>query len=60
MCVGMCLLTFICACVRVYVYMVEEEEKGSVWKTSLAQSCCSLNLHGCQRKLWSEESANRA
>lgn len=26
---------------------------------SLRAACC-LNLHGCQRKLWSEESANRA
>lgn len=52
-------------CVSAYVYLyvcvyMMEEEKGAMWKTSLAQSCCSLNLCGCQRKLWSEESANRA
>lgn len=55
----------ICGYVSAYVYLcvcvyMMEEEKGGVWKSSLAQSCCSLNLCGCQRKLWSEESANRA
>ncbi len=54
---------WVCVCIRLFVRMcvyMMEEEKGGVWKTSLAQSCCSLNLCSCQRKLWSEESANRA
>ena len=58
-CVCVCgyMSAYIYLCVRVYMM---EEEKGGVWKTGLAQSCCRLNLCGCQRKLWSEESANRA
>lgn len=55
MCVCICL--FMCACVCVQMI---EEQKDAVWKTGSAQSCCSLDLCGCQRKLWSEESANRA
>lgn len=59
----------ICPCARMsaYVYLcVCAHVTGGGWrkvpcgKTSPAQSRCSLNRCGCQRKLWSEESANRA
>lgn len=58
-------MCYVYAWVSAYIYlwicvqMIEEENDG-VWKTRSAQGCCSLNLCGCQKKLWSEESANRA
>ena len=38
----------------------QEEVEVACGKAVLLRSRCRLNLCACQRKLWSEESANRA
>lgn len=48
--------TFICVCVR----WRRRRRKVACGKLASLRAPCCLNLRGCQRKLWSEESANRA
>lgn len=50
-------LVYLCVCV---MGVWRRRRKVACGKLASLRAACCLNLHGCQRKLWSEESANRA
>lgn len=50
---------YLCVCVWVR-WRRRRRRKVACGKLASLRAACCLNLRGCQRKLWSEESANRA